>query len=455
MASVRKIFSLALTLALHLFLLTNTKFTLWPEMVVYPYLANSNFKLYTDIINPYPPLMTWFLMLFSHVFGYSPQPYLVFTWVIIILIDLLIYKITKSLLAIILFAFLSIPFGINGLWFDLIQTPFILLSVNFLMAFLEKPKNTGNLYKLFATLAIVFFIKQLAVWLIIATLAILLIKFGQKTKDILFKNPAILAPFIILLVLQIFFFARQGSLTDYFFWVLYFPIFLASQMPGYFDLPNVKESTVLLAFLIPFFALTFIKNHKIQVPISYAAISVLFIFPRFDFFHLIPSLALFSLTVPRLVEKSRSKFFRVISVASFTVVLIFAIRAYIQNWGHEVRFFEKEIYQTALLLREINPSGKPIYIQNGPDQILPLSGLLPPKPWADEFPWYLELPGVQDRIVRDLRENPPRFIVFKPYEIGEPYEIGAYRPLEINQFITTNYQNFFQISDTLWLKIKK
>ena len=455
MANARKIFSLALILALHLFLLIKTKFTLWPEMVVYPYLANNNFKLYTDIINPYPPLMTWFLMMFSKMFGYEPLPYLIFTWIIIIFIDLLIYKITKSLLATIFFAFLSIPFGANGLWFDLVQTPFILVSTLYLMAFLENPKNTSNFYKLSATLALVFFIKQLAVWLIITALAIIFLKLGKSTKDVFLKNPAILAPFIILLALQIFIFARQESLADYFFWVFAFPILLASQMPGYFDLPKVSQSIVILALLIPFFLLTFKKNHKIQVPISFAALSVLFIFPRFDFFHLIPSLALFSLAIPRLIEELKSKFFLVIFTVSFIVVLIFAIRSYIKNWGHEVRFFEKEIYQTAGILREINPPGKPIYIQNGPDQIFPIASLLPPKPWADEFPWYLELPNVQDRIVEGIKLNPPRFIVFKPYELKEPYEIGSYRPLKINQFITTNYQNFFQISDTLWLKIKK
>lgn len=454
MAKARNIFSLALILASHLFLLTNTKFTLWPEMVVYPYLANSNFKLYTDIINPYPPLMTWFLMFFTKLVGYDLQPFLVFTWAIIILIDLLIYKITKSLISTIFFAFLSILFGVNGLWFDLIQTPLILISALYLMTFLENPKNTKSLFKLFTVLVIGFFIKQAAIWLIVLTIIILALKFGQKTKDIFLKSPAIFAPFIILLFLQIFIFWRQESLADYFFWVFAFPFFLASQMPGYFDLPKVSQSIVILALLIPFFFLTFKKDHKIQVPISYAAISVLFIFPRFDFFHLIPTLALFSLTVPRLVEELKSKFFQVIFIVSFIVIFIFAMRFYIKNWGHQIRFFEKEIYQTAGILKEINPSGKPLYIQNGPDQIFPIASLLPPKPWADEFPWYLELPNVQDQIVEGLKDDPPLFIVFKPYEPGEPYEIGAYRPLEINQFITTNYQNFLQISDTLWLKIK-
>ena len=424
-------------------------------MVVYPYLANNNFKLYTDIINPYPPLMTWFLMMFSKMFGYEPLPYLIFTWIIIIFIDLLIYKITKSLFATIFFAFLSIPFGANGLWFDLVQTPFILISVFYLMAFLENPKNTTNLYKLSAALALVFFIKQLAVWLILAALVFLFLKLGKSTKDIFLKNPAILGPFIILLFLQIFIFSRLESLADYFFWVFAFPFFAASQMPGYFDLPKVSQSIVILSLLIPFFLLTFKKNHKIQVPISFAALSVLFIFPRFDFFHLIPSLALFSLAVPRLTEELKSKFFLVIFTVSFIVVLIFATRSYIKNWGHVVRFFEPEIYQTANILKEINPPGKSIYIQNGPDQILPISKLLPPKPWVDEFPWYLGIPNIQEKVVEGLKQEPPLFIVFKPYEPGGPYEIGSYRPDKINQFITTNYQNFFQISGTLWLKIKK
>ena len=58
------LFSLAVLL--HVFLLTNTKLTLWPEMVVYPYLLNKDFILYKDIINPYQPVLSYFLAFFSN-----------------------------------------------------------------------------------------------------------------------------------------------------------------------------------------------------------------------------------------------------------------------------------------------------------------------------------------------------------------------------------------------------
>src|SRR3989344_1901426 len=85
-----EICGLVAILLVHLLLLINTKFTLWPEMVVYPYLLNNGFILYRDIINPYPPLFTGFLTIFARIFGYSPLFYQILTWVVILLIDLLI-----------------------------------------------------------------------------------------------------------------------------------------------------------------------------------------------------------------------------------------------------------------------------------------------------------------------------------------------------------------------------
>ena len=121
----------------HLILLTSTTFTLWPEMAVYPYLMNNGFLLYKDIINPYPPYLSLFLSFFTKTFGYLPISFEILTLLFIFTIDYLIYtfsrKIFQSKSAAIIntafFALFSIPFGINGLWFDLIQTPFILISV--------------------------------------------------------------------------------------------------------------------------------------------------------------------------------------------------------------------------------------------------------------------------------------------------------------------------------------
>jgi len=159
-------------LVLHIILLANTKFTLWPEMVVYPYLLNNNFLLYKDIINPYPPALSYFLGHFSKIFGYYPLPYELFTWAVVILTDILVFilatKITKrfflGLLSASFFIIFSIPFGINGLWFDIIQTPFILLSIYFFYKFLKDDK-TKHLSWSFLLLFVAIFIKQQVAWL--------------------------------------------------------------------------------------------------------------------------------------------------------------------------------------------------------------------------------------------------------------------------------------------------
>src|SRR3990167_5483620 len=175
-------------LLVHLLLLINTQFTLWPEMVVYPYLLNNNFLLYQDIINPYPPILTWFLAIFAKIFGYLPSPYQILTWVIILIIDFSIYIISQkifknklfALSSVAFFAVLSIPFGVNGLWFDLVQTPFILWALYFFYKFLNaKAKNIlkYNFFISFLLVTIAFFIKQQVFWVVALLLALALSKY--------------------------------------------------------------------------------------------------------------------------------------------------------------------------------------------------------------------------------------------------------------------------------------
>src|SRR3990167_4377553 len=109
---IRNWLLIPLILLVHLILLINSRFTLWPEMIVYPYLLNNDFLLYRDIINPYPPFLTWFLAFFSKIFGYFPFPYQILTWVIILIIDLSIFLITKKLFKKTFYALLSTSFFI-------------------------------------------------------------------------------------------------------------------------------------------------------------------------------------------------------------------------------------------------------------------------------------------------------------------------------------------------------
>ena len=462
---IRSWLLISLILLVHLVLLLNTRFTLWPEMVVYPYLVNKGFFLYKEIINPYPPILTFFLTIFAKIVGYHPVPYQILTWIFILTIDLSIFYIAKkifkklhsALASLLFFMILSIPFGVNGLWFDLVQTSFILFATYYFYQYLQKPKQIDTLLLSFFLLTIAFFIKQQAIWLILWFTIVLFLKFRTRIFDIFLKNFYLFAPFIFLFLIQILTFWQKGTLFDFIYWTIYFPFFKASTMPGYILLPTLRQILPIAALFLLFTPAFFKTKFETNFLISTAFVSLFFAYPRFDYFHLIPSLALISVMFgENLKNLSTSNFpARIVFVFSLFFLVFFTGRYLTRNWHQDVRFFEKDVMQAAAFLAKITSSSEPIYIQNGPDQILPLANRLPVKPWADEFPWYLETKNVQTKILAGIIAQDPKFVIFKPYDTGPKYELGVYRPQKLADYLDEKYQNLTQISDTLWLKTKK
>lgn len=458
-----EICGLVTILLIHLILLFNTRFTLWPEMVVYPYLLNNGFLLYRDIVNPYPPLFIWFLAFFAKIFGYTPSPYQILAWVLILASDVIIFIVVKkifksshlALISTLFFAITSVSFGVNGLWFDLAQTPLILASFYFFYQFIINKGSNKDLFLSFAALALGFFVKQQIMILFIWFLAIIIFKFPKKPLKFS-QILLIFAPLAILPFFSILLFSNQDNFSDFFYWIFYFPAVKSSQMSGYLSLPTPRQlAAVVSLFLI--FAPTLVKN-KAQTNLFLATslIMLVFAYPRFDYFHLIPSLSVLSLAFGKNLQNlpQANNLAKFVFIASLVILSLFTGRYLKNNWTHEVRFFEKEIFEVASHLAKIIEPQEPIYIQNGPDQILPLSDRLPVKPWIDEFPWYLEIEGVQEQVSSALDGQKPRYIIFKPYEIGPRYQIGAYQPQKLASFIDENYKLDGQISQSLWLKVK-
>lgn len=489
---------LPLLLLVHLLLLVSTRFTLWPEMVVYPYLLSNGFSLYRDIINPYMPSFIYVLALLEKLFRVNPTYFQAFTWAVILAIDILIFIIAKRLTAkakdamaaVAFFVIFSIPFSVNNLWFDLIQTPFIVMSCYFFYRFLKDPSDKKSLFASSIFFTIAFFIKQQAVWLAIYFALVLIFRFGKKSISLVLSQPKIFAPPAIFFLMHVLFFTKLGLLSDFLFWTVYLPFFKASSMPGYVFLPNAKQVAVIFVLFLIFIPLLFSKN-TLKFFVLGAFSLLMFAYPRFDYFHLIPAVAVLSLVMgtnlanlfraknPDFQAETRANFearkreprprgrgnlfsYRkiwlspaTISIISVVVLLAFSARYFSRNWTREIRFFEGEIYQTANLIRRIAEESDPIYIQNGPDQILPLADRLPTKPWADEFPWYLEIGNTQERVLAGIKNQNPKYIIFKPYEEGPEFQIGAYHPDKIATYIDQNYQNLLQINNYFWLKIKK
>lgn len=454
---------LPLLLLVHLLLLFFTRFTLWPEMVVYPYLLNHGFLLYRDIINPYPPLLAFKLSIFASLFGYQPAPYQIATWLLILITDVAIYlaaaKITKSrqkaFIATLFFVVLSIPFGVNGLWYDLVQTPFIIVAVYFFGRHLEKKIDNVDLLIASVSLATAFFIKQQALWLILWFLVVLVYKKIKEKKNLLRVVFIMVAPIVIGLGLEILYVVQKGIFQDFVTWTVYLPFFKASQMPGYIFPPTLRQAATLALFFVPFIPVFLKKQKNSFFYLSCSLVLLLFAYPRFGLFHLIPSLAILSIVFGSSLDVIKNpKWPKAVPALILLFFFLITLADIKTNWTREVRFFEKDVYDASYALQKINPSGRPIFLQNVSGQILVISGTLPTKPWADSFPWYLEMPGVQLNIIGGILNEKPDIVVYKPYTGAGKYQIASYRPQKVADFLDQNYKEVLKIDGNLLLKAR-
>lgn len=440
--------TLVAILLLHLLLLLATQFTLWPEMVVYPYLVNNGFQLYRDIINPYLPFLTLALAAFTKIFGTNPLGFRVLTYSLIIVVDFLIYFISKKIyksqktaaINLSFFVIFSLPFGINGLWFELIQTPLILLSLYFF--------NRSRIVLSSSMLTAAILIKQQAIWLLPFFYLLLCVKGknnSKRIKNILtFSAPILLGVALTLLV--VFSLSIQN---EFYKWAIILPFFKAGSMPGYVQLATLRQLIFTASLFIVFAPLYIKSQYTIKYYLTASLLMVLFVYPRFDYFHLIPALSTLSLVFASTLS------FKNLKRAAFVFLLpllIFELRYLQGNLNKPVRFFENDIETAAQNLKNLTGITDTIYLQNAPDQLMPLSGRLPPKPWADEFPWYLEYSDTQDLVLNAIKNQKPKFVVYLSYIEGTTYSQGAYKPKEIANYLDQSYENFQQLSNNIWLK---
>src|SRR3989344_8418912 len=324
-------------LLVHLVLLLTTQFILWPEMVVYPYLMNNGFVLYRDIINPYTPLFNYFLAFFAKIFGYEAFPYQVLTWLIILATDILIFKITKKAATLAFFVFVSIPFGINGLWYDLVQAPFLLGAVYYFSNFLKGTRS--DLVKAVALLSVSFFIKQQTIWLALWFLIAFIYTFKKQSLRIFAQNKQLLLiPTAFLLAfISVFYF--QTNLKEFFYLAFYFPFIKASLMPGYILLPTLRQAAV-VGFLLLVYVSFFKRSSQKNFFLISGSVLMIFAYPRFDYFHLAPSLSVLAVVFGQNIETIKKlNFGRKLLLTAALLALAFNFFRYIAKYSaKEVRF---------------------------------------------------------------------------------------------------------------------
>lgn len=442
-----------LLLAVHIALLSIMQFTAWPEMLTYPYLLDKGFAFYGDIIHPYFPTLPYVLLFFFKILGFTPTNLQFLTMLIIMTIDLLFWSVAKTiygqrLAAILLGVFIPLQVLLegNGLWFDLALVPILLLVLLIFVNF-TKQHNAAWFVVMGLLLGVGFTIKQTAIVYGISLLAFLFVQ--RHAKAIVLLAIGFCIPIFIAFMLF--------PADQLFFWAIAYPLTIASKIPGYVSYPTIKQAVFMLFLFSPMIGVVMVKKGLLQkfnnlLIIIWFVVSVFFVFPRFAYFHLQPALPFFLLLLPVVWGSVRLGFLVRRGLMIYAVIVCFlTVRFIMQNAFLGSRFFEKSTVQEATLLQQKIPINKPIFFYNTPSNYMVAGNFIPSKPWSDTFPWYLELPGMQELIINHLEEQRIATVIFQPLTGSGQYALGSYTPQKIDSYISTHFRNRTKITPNLWL----
>ena len=435
-------------LVVHVFLLSGLRFTAWPEMLSYPYLRNNGYLLYKDMIHPYPPILTMALSIVYKLFGYKLIVLKVFTWLTILANDILIFLVAKKLTKKNIFALISLSLYVvtqpflegNQLWFDLAIVPPVLLGMLFL---LNKKYFLSGL-----SLGVAILIKQTAgLFLILWGLFILI-----KEKK--------LAPVINLIIGSVILFAillirllTEGAVSGFFNWTLIYPFTWWSKFPGYVQMVLTRREIIILVLLfIPVILLllklrrNFLEDKDLVLLVSSILVSSILVYPRFSFFHFQLSIALAAISYG--IFLSKFKFPYILHTTYYILLFVLVCLPVLKSdWGKETRFWGKEEEKTAEIIKKNTKPSDLVYLLGPHSGLYVLSNRLPPKPWADNYIWYLEVPGVQEEIIKRWEGNISKIVFTNNVQEGNWYDLGTYRPQKIVDWIKKEKIETWKIED--------
>lgn len=436
-------FYIVVLIILHAFVLSNLQFTAWPEMFSYPFLRNHKYLLYVDMVHPYPPILTLALSVWYSIWGYTVTAMQGFVWILLAINDVFIYLILSGItknryLAILgMASYIALQPFLEGnmLWFDIAITTPILLGTIFAL----KPKPNVRIFIAALCFTTAALMKQTGALFYFGYLAWLLIQ-KVRPRDMVI---ALLTPFILIIPL----FVRlldEGAMQGFLNWVIIYPSTFWTKFPGYVRMNLTGNQLLVMSFL--FLPLTFLIIYRkklleeVYLMLLFLIIGLISIYPRFSYFHLQTALPFFAILYPIAIHKLRLKKATVFWVIGLVFAMWFIQRPVMnRDWGREVRFASSSEYALAKQIEEKTQTSEPTFLLGLHSGLYVYADRLPVKPWVDNFGWYYEVAGVQEWVLGRWKENPPKEIFWQMPASGPWYEIGAYQPQKIKDWILAKY----------------
>jgi hypothetical protein len=476
----------------HIGLLVKLRFTVWPEMVMFPWLLDHGFELYRDLINPYWPGLTWLLWGWFKVWGFGFGQLKILTWLVILVTDGLVYGLTvrlsgkkwAGLVALAFFVFWQPVLEGNGLWHDIVLTLVLLLALCVLSlkfkiqnSKLQFKVNNLKFWLAGMLLGVMVMVKQSAGWYLFAASFAAILELRIKNyesrgeggpvldfaRTMIGKLVSLWLPAVVMAVGVGVWFWVKGLGDDWWWWTVKLPLGMAGRLPGHELVPTGRQLAVVGVVTLPLIGLL-ISNLKSQISklqfksqnwntsvylwLFWVA-SLGLAYPRFGFFHLQPWLGVTAVMVGYLVSRIKyqvlwGKLGRWGLMGLTSVWLIGAVGIWgwflRGNWHGEDRFGERSVYQLADYVKE-NYADRRMMVFNAPQLVYFLTNKLPPKPWADNFSWFMEVPGVQERMVEGMKEEEVTVVITKwiPEE-ERSWEVGKYYPERLGKYLEENFR---------------
>ena len=402
-------------------------------MLLWPYMMIQGLLPYKDIAIAHTPHLVIDLAIFFKIFGVGVLQLKIYTWLLIIFTDLVVYWVSNKLwnrkVAIVStfsFVILQIFFDGNGLWFDSLLAPFSVL-----LFYLVSKKNylwTGIVW------AVMFLTKQTAVWFLLPIAWQVAKNEERKMKNLIkyvYGVSIVLGSFLLLLF-------TFNLLPSFYTWAVNFGIFILPGAQGQIQLPDLKNLIVAgfpFVVFVPF--LLNKKNRNLNL-LAWVIAGVMGTYPRFEYFHFQPAIPFLAIIIAIVVTGVKQNKLIKAFLIFYTLGSVYLFANYfMRNWREGTRFLEADVVDVVSYVRNNTHENEKIFVLNWWDNIYPLTGTLPATdPWVPQLPWYQDLPGVQEKEVENLRATKPKLILFKEYEqVG----LAAYKPQKVLDFINSHY----------------
>lgn len=426
---------------LHIFGLIKLKFTAWPEMLLWPYLMLDGWLPYKDIAIAHTPNLIVALKAFFALFGVGIMQLKVFSWILVLISDLLFLFVVRSMLvkenkkqkklklilAALSFVIWQLYFDGNGLWFEL-----ALLPLSIILFFLVNKKEyfwSGVIF------AFAFFTKQTAVWFLMPIFYSLIQSQGKIRQSLIKIVSGSAAVFGIYIVI----FYINGFVSDFYKWALEFGIFTLPRSQGQIQFPSLKPLLVSLFPFTVFIPLLLRKDKKLFSLFLWAFAGGFAAYPRFEYFHFqtaVPFLAIATSTF--FTQKSRALHEKYFSFVYVLVAVFLFCSFFIRNISEGVRFYDADVGELQNYIQRNTANGDRIFVMNYWDILYPLTGTYPAtRPWVPQLAWYLSLPGVENQMTENLAETHPKLIILNRYTDSG---LSSYVPTSLYEHVLKNYK---------------